>query len=61
MHTIISTYLIFMQLQSQSRQILNLESCSFCPLIFFDLELRLPNISKKKKMAVEEAFPLAYK
>lgn len=54
--TIISTYLIFMQLQSQSRQILNLESYSFCPLIFFDLELRLPNISKKKKWLWKKHF-----
>lgn len=45
-----------MQLQSQSRQILNLESCSFCPLIFFDLELRLPNISKKKKWLWKKHF-----
>lgn len=48
-----------MQLQSQSRQILNLESYSFCPLIFFDLELRLPSISKKNGCGRSISFGLS--
>lgn len=45
--TIISTYLIFMQLQSQSWQILNLESYSFCPLILLTLNWDRQTIYKK--------------
>lgn len=45
--TIISTYLIFMQLQNQSWQILNLESYSFCPLIFLTLNWECQIIYKK--------------
>lgn len=45
--TIISTYLIFMQLQSQSWQILNIESYSFCPLIFLTLNWDCQIIYKK--------------
>lgn len=44
--TIISTYIIFMQLQSQSWQILNLESNSFAPWYFCPWTERPNNIYK---------------